>query len=80
MDSAGTIWLDAHSGQQQAAGVLRHYLFIQGTLRESNFVDDEIICAMPKDLFITEGWQFNIADSVNVSAADTFICMFQTRS
>lgn len=78
--SSGIEWLDSHSGQQQAASLVRHYLFIQGVTRESNFVDIEIIGAMPVDFFITEGFAFRIEDAANISTADTFTALVQTRA
>ena len=79
IDSDNVEYVDTHSGQQQTANLTRHYLFIQGTLRESNFVDTEIICAMPKYFFVTEGWKLRMGDSADVSTADTFTALIQTK-
>jgi len=80
LDASLVEYADFHAGQAQAASVVRHYVFMHGVPREGNFVDNEIICAIPHGFYLPAGWSLKIEDASAVSAADTILAIFQGHS
>lgn len=62
---------DTHAGAVQAASLTRHYDFSTGIYRETAFVDGAIQVPFPMKFYVPSGWKIKIADSANISVADT---------
>lgn len=68
-DNANVLQADWHAGATQAASLTRHYMFQPGLLRETAFVNGEILVATPMTLAIPSTWYLRVRDSAAIAAA-----------
>lgn len=68
-DSAGNVVGRISAGAVQAASTTRYYLFMQGTYRETAFINSDIQVPIPQDSYIPGGYVLRVYDSAAVSAA-----------
>jgi hypothetical protein len=58
-----------HAGTTQAASLTRHYLFGQGNVRETSFVDGTLMTPLPTGLLLKPSYVIRVYDSGAVDAA-----------
>lgn len=68
-DAGGALMGRISAGAVQAASLTRHYSIMQGTYRESAFVNADIQIPMPADLYVKSGCTIRVYDSAAVAAA-----------
>lgn len=68
-DQADVLQADWSAGAVQAASLTRHYMFQPGLLRETSFVNSEILVALPVTLAVPPGWYLRVRDSSAIAAA-----------
>lgn len=68
-NSAGTVMGRISAGAVQAASLTRHYLWMQGTFRETAFINTDIQVPIPVDSYLPAGATLRVYDSAAVSAA-----------
>lgn len=57
------------AGAVQAASTTRYYLCMQGTFRETAFINTDIQIPIPQDSFFPAGYKLRVYDSAAVDAA-----------
>jgi hypothetical protein len=68
-DAAGTVLGRISAGTTQAASLTRNYMFIQGTFRETAFINTDIQVPIPQDSYLLPGGNLHVYDSAAISAA-----------
>ena len=68
-DENDTLVADVHAGAVQAASNTYHYLFNQGTYRETSVVDGSLHVPIPTNFLLLPGWDVRVYDSAAVDAA-----------
>jgi hypothetical protein len=69
-NAAGSVLGRISAGAVQAASLTRYYMFMQGTFRETAFVNGDIQVPIPQDSYILSGSKLRVYDSANVAAGD----------
>jgi hypothetical protein len=72
-ESGNKVW-DAHAGLKQGSSVAREYRFsLGGSVRETAFIDDDLIIPLPRIAILQENWTMTLQDSDAIdNANDTF--------
>jgi hypothetical protein len=68
-NTAGTVIGRMSAGAVQAASLTRYYQFMQGTYRETAFINNDIQIPIPADTYLPAGYSLRIYDSAVVDAA-----------
>lgn len=68
-DDEGALMGRVSAGAVQAASATRYYSIMQGTYRESAFVNTDIQIPMPADLYVKAGYTIRVYDSAAIAAA-----------
>lgn len=68
-NAAGDAVYDVTAGAVQAAGVTRHYAFMQGIFHETSFVANEIQIPIPQDCWLPAGFTLRVYDETAVAAS-----------
>lgn len=74
-DETGHIMWDAHAGIKQGSSQVREYRFNEGgSIRETSFIDDDLLVPLPNRALLLEGWTMTLKDSENIDVVnDTFV-------
>jgi uncharacterized protein with beta-barrel porin domain len=68
-DNTGNMVMKSSAGAVQAASLARRYNYLQCATREAAFVNvDELICSLPKDLYLGPGWLMYVQDVAAIAA------------
>lgn len=79
-DDSGNEICSASAGAVQTASLTGSYLFMQGTYRETAFVNGGLQVPIPANLFLTEGFSLRFYDAAAVAVAvDDMTVAFQYR-
>ena len=80
LNAADTVIGDWHVTPTQAASLVRHYEFMQGTYREATFdAAGTVQTPFPIGLVVPIGYKIRIRDTNNISATDTMDIGYQLK-
>ena len=71
LDGSDNLVVDIHAGAVQAASNVYHYVFSQGTFRETAFVNNSIQAPWPTSLIVPAGYKLKVHDSTDVESTDS---------
>jgi hypothetical protein len=68
-NTAGVVVGRISAGAVQAASLTRHYMCMQGTYRETAFINGDIQIPIPTDSFLPAGFSLHVFDSAAIDPA-----------
>jgi len=68
-NSAGLVLGRISAGAVQAASSTKYYNYMQGTYRETAFINNDIQVPIPVDVYLSEGASLHVYDSAAIDAA-----------
>ncbi len=78
LNASDAVLIDMGASAVQAASVTRHYQFLQGIYRETDFIQGELEVPMPQDLWLTAGMKLRFRDEAEIApAGDDMTVTFQ---
>jgi len=66
-NASGVVIGRISAGAVQAASLTRHYLGMQGTYRETAFINNDIQLPIPQDSFLPAGFMLRVYDSAAIA-------------